>query len=411
MIAPTIPDNEEQRQIAVERYEILDTLPEACFDDITTLVAQFSDAPISLITMLDHDRNYLKSHHGVPFSESPRNISFCGHTINSPDEIMIVEDARLDERFHDNPLVSEFKAIFYAGVPLCTPDGFKLGTLCLYDHRPRTLSTHTVSMLLKMAKQVEQILDLRLKNTLLLATKNQLENHNDALAEFARAISHDIKSPLSSLLYLTDTLIEDSDAIEKDDLTRSLKRIKSSATSLTHYADDLLTFYLSSDTTQGKVQFTQIKEVFREVQLLLGSSAETHLSFSTDCETAAINKASINQILLNLVSNAIKYSDKESVEIQVNCKLDEQSLCFTVSDNGMGIALEKLDSIFDLFNTTGNIDRDGRIGTGIGLSTVKQAINGLGGDIWVTSKLGIGTTFTFTIPVQTTQSKGFKKAA
>lgn len=133
MIEPTFPKNEQERQLAVERYEILDTLPETCFDDITALICDISGAPISLITMLDRDRNYLKSHHGVPFTESPRNISFCGHAINSGDEIMIVEDARLDERFHDNPLVSEFNAIFYAGVPLQTPDGYKLGTLCIYD--------------------------------------------------------------------------------------------------------------------------------------------------------------------------------------------------------------------------------------------------------------------------------------
>jgi len=91
MIEPEFPENEQQRQLAVERYDILDTMPEASFDNITSLMSQISGAPISLITMLDNDRNYLKSHHGVPFSESPRDISFCGHAINAPEGIMIVE--------------------------------------------------------------------------------------------------------------------------------------------------------------------------------------------------------------------------------------------------------------------------------------------------------------------------------
>jgi len=411
MIEPKFPDNETERQLAVERYEILDTLPEGCFDDITALVAEVSKAPISLITLLDHDRNYLKSHHGVPFSESPRNISFCGHAINSTDEIMIVEDARLDERFSDNPLVTDFNAIFYAGVPLCSPDGYKLGTLCIFDHQPRKLSARTTSLLLKMAKQIEQLLDLRLKNSLLLSTKNQLENHNEELAEFARAISHDIKSPLSSLLYLTDALIENSASTKQSDLSHSLRRIKSSATSLAEYADDLLEYYLSSEMNHGDVQQTDMNDLFRDVQLLCGSSAETVIGFSTDLDILPINKAGITQILLNLITNSTKYTDKEKTEIQVACTTDEKSICFTVTDNGIGIPLDKLDDIFELFQTTGDIDKNGNIGTGIGLTTVKRVISSMGGDIWVTSKIGKGSTFTFTLPKVADQWDDTRKAA
>ena len=411
MIEPKFPENEHQRQRAVERYEILDTLPEACFDDITALISDISDAPISLITLLDHDRNYLKSHYGVPFSESPRNISFCGHAINSEDEIMIVEDARLDKRFCDNPLVSEFRAIFYAGVPLQTPDGYKLGTLCIYDHKPRKLGEKTISILLKMARQIEQLLDLRIKNSLLLSTKNQLENHNEELSEFARAISHDIKSPLTSLLYLTDALIEDSEADDGSELSNSLNRIKKSATSLAEYADELLEYYLSGDANRDHTEQASISEIFHEVQLLSGSSAQTTMRFSTECESATINKASISQILLNLASNAKKYSDKEKTEIHIHCAQEGNNLCFSVTDNGMGIPLNKLDDIFELFQTTSNVDRDGHTGTGIGLNTVKRVVDSLGGNIWVTSTIGEGSRFTFTLPVATKQCELIKRAA
>jgi len=129
MIIPEFPQNEEERLKAVKQYNLLDTLPEEDFDNITNLVATLCDVPISLITLLDTDRNFLKSHHGVPFNESPREISFCGHAILSNKDIFIIEDARLDDRFHDNPLVKEFQAIFYAGVPLLNPKGHKLGCL------------------------------------------------------------------------------------------------------------------------------------------------------------------------------------------------------------------------------------------------------------------------------------------
>ena len=411
MIEPKFPENEEQRQLAVERYEILDTLPEACFDDITSLISDISGAPISLITMLDHDRNYLKSHHGVPFSESPRSISFCGHAINSADEIMIVEDARLDERFCDNPLVSEFKAIFYAGVPLQTPDGYKLGTLCLYDHEPRKLSEQTISILIKMARQIEQLLDLRIKNSLLLSTKNQLEYHNEELSEFARAISHDIKSPLTNLLYLTDALAEGSGLTDESELKHSLNKIRKSAQSLAEYADDLLSYYLAGDANRDQTETTDIEDIFREVRLLCGSSADIVMSFSTDCQSVTLNKVTISQILLNLVSNATKYSDKENTEIQVSCTQEGSNICFAVTDNGMGIPLDQLDDMFELFKTTGNVDRNGSTGTGIGLSTVKRVIDSMGGEIWVSSTVGEGSTFTFKLPIPSAKSETIKRAA
>ncbi len=111
MKLPEFPANEKKRQAAVDKYQLLDTLPEDQYDDITSLMSYICDAPISLITLLDKERNFLKSHHGVPFNESPREISFCGHAINSEDPITIIEDARVDNRFFDNPLVTDYNAI------------------------------------------------------------------------------------------------------------------------------------------------------------------------------------------------------------------------------------------------------------------------------------------------------------
>ena len=112
MKIPQIPNNEQKRLKTVKSYNLLDSLPESEYDDITNLVATICDTPIALISLLDKDRNFFKSHLGIPFSESPRDISFCGHAILEND-ILIINDARKDERFMDNPLVLEMKAIFY----------------------------------------------------------------------------------------------------------------------------------------------------------------------------------------------------------------------------------------------------------------------------------------------------------
>ena len=122
---------------AVRSYHLLDTLPEKDFDNITALTANICDVPISLVTLLDADRNFLKSHYGIPFNESPRDISFCGHAILEESNIFIIEDARKDNRFKDNPLVTEMNAIFYAGVRLVNSEGYPLGTLCVFDTKPK----------------------------------------------------------------------------------------------------------------------------------------------------------------------------------------------------------------------------------------------------------------------------------
>lgn len=100
MQSPKLPSNERLRLDKLSEYKLLDTLPEEEFDNITSLVATICDAPVSLITLLDKDRNFFKSHHGIPFRESPRDISFCGHAILGNDPIFIINDARLDERFY-----------------------------------------------------------------------------------------------------------------------------------------------------------------------------------------------------------------------------------------------------------------------------------------------------------------------
>ncbi|WP_313791375.1 GAF domain-containing protein [Lacinutrix neustonica] len=93
-----------------------------------------------MVTLLDVDKNFLKSHYGVPFNDSPRDISFCGHAILTDDDIFIVEDSRKDKRFSDNPLVKDHNAIFYAGAPLVNAEGYKLGTLCVFDTKPRQIT-------------------------------------------------------------------------------------------------------------------------------------------------------------------------------------------------------------------------------------------------------------------------------
>ena len=160
-----IPDtpNETMRLAALKQLGILDTAREQDFDNITLLATQITGAPMATISLLDENRQWFKSKQGLAISEMPRDISFCTYTIRQPG-IMIVPDALQDDRFKDNPVVTGEPFIrFYAGVPIRTEDGFVLGTLCIIDLVPRTLTTQQVFALEVLARQVETLFELRTK--------------------------------------------------------------------------------------------------------------------------------------------------------------------------------------------------------------------------------------------------------
>lgn len=141
MILAPIPENESERVTALRRLLLLDTSPEERFDRIVGFAADQFDMPIVLISLVDSDRQWFKARIGMGVCETPRSTSFCGHAILS-DELLIVPDAKLDQRFFDNPMViGEPHIRFYAGAPLKLKDGQRIGTLCLIDTKPRTLDS------------------------------------------------------------------------------------------------------------------------------------------------------------------------------------------------------------------------------------------------------------------------------
>jgi|JFJP01.1.fsa_nt_gi PAS domain S-box-containing protein len=161
MQKPETPVNESDRQDALDRYQILDTLPEPIYDDLTKLAADICGTPIALISLIDRDRQWFKSRVGLDATETPREISFCGHAVFD-NAFLNVPDATKDPRFADNPLVTNDPSIrFYAGVPLTTADQYTLGTLCVIDRQPRELTPQQISQLQALGRLVISQLELR----------------------------------------------------------------------------------------------------------------------------------------------------------------------------------------------------------------------------------------------------------
>ena len=179
----TVQGAEAGRLAALRRYRILDTEPERGFDDLALLASHICGTPMALITLVDEHRQWFKARVGVPVSETSRAISFCAHAIQQRD-LFVVPDAREDARFRDNPQVTGDPHIrFYAGAPLVTPDGHALGTLCVVDRTPRTLTPEQLQALEALRRQVEAQLELRLN---LIDLERALTQRDAAEAEQAK---------------------------------------------------------------------------------------------------------------------------------------------------------------------------------------------------------------------------------
>ncbi|MGA0198518.1 MAG: histidine kinase dimerization/phosphoacceptor domain -containing protein [Prochlorotrichaceae cyanobacterium] len=243
MQKPPLPDNEADRLRALERYNILDTLPEQDFDDLTRLAATICDVPIALISLVDQHRQWFKSSVGLQLESTPRDVSFCGHVV-ALENFLLVPDVTKDDRFADNPLVLQDPKIrFYAGAPLMTPDGYSLGTLCVIDQQPRNLSDRQIQALQALSRQVISQLELR---------RSLLER-----AVLLNELHHRVKNNLLMVAGLLDLQMgQITDPLAQQEFEDSQKRIQSIA--LVHeilYTSNSLTTVDLADYFSSLIQF------------------------------------------------------------------------------------------------------------------------------------------------------------
>lgn len=169
MQASPLPPNEAERLQSLKEHQLLDTLPEETYDSITKIASEICGTPVALLTLLDEHRQWFKSKVGIDISETPREQAFCAYTILNPDDVLVVEDARYDERFCNNPLtLTDPPVVFYAGVPVKDSKGNAFGSLCVIDNRPRELSQQKLESLKALAKLVSCYFELSM-------TKNKFE--------------------------------------------------------------------------------------------------------------------------------------------------------------------------------------------------------------------------------------------
>lgn len=394
---PTKSSCEKKRIQAIGEYHLLDTLPERDFDNITSLAAKVCNVPISVISIIDADRIFLKSHYGLNYNQTKRDGFFCDHTMNQGHEMLIVEDARLDHRFKDHPKVIQDNLIFYAGVPLINPYGFVLGTLCVFDTVPRKLTKQQKEILYSLAYQVIRLFKVRKYNRSMMHYQEELKKQNQKLKDFAGIVSHDMKMPLANMILTSDIIRSKYGKMLDEQAHQYLENLKQSSLNLSEYVNGLLEHYQSENTAAKEISEFNSLDLFEDVIELLNIQDKCEINLPEEKIELKANFTAMEQIFLNLMGNSLKYNDKEKTIIDIDCKEDEDYYTFRISDNGQGIPKDELKDIFKLFKTTSNRDKQGNSGSGIGLSTVQKLIKKLGGEIFIFSEVGKGTAFKFTI--------------
>jgi signal transduction histidine kinase len=395
-----IPKNEKERLQALYDYDILDTISEMEYDCITKIASQICNVPASLITFLDRDRQWFKSHLGVDISETPRALSFCNYTIIDPDNVLVVPDMRVDDRFSQNPLVTgEPNAVFYAGAPLVTPDGYVLGSICVLDGKANNLNDEQRYALKGLAQQIIARLELQKKVKELNLAQKKLKKINKSLKNFAHIVSHDMKTPLANISLVARSYKIRYEEHFDADANGYLDLINNSATELLTFIDEILAQSEAIGEDQACSNLVDSREVINKAIDLIAPPADIEIMLTGDFPKVLINKTSLQQVFLNLITNAIKYNDKEKGIISIRCRSDKAFYHFHVSDNGSGIEKQHLRQIFKDKRTLDKTDRFGNKGTGMGLAEVKNIIEATGGKIGVTSEINTGSDFKISIPI------------
>lgn len=386
---------EEKRIDALYSFEILDSIPEIEFDNITFLASTLCNTAISTITLVDKYRQWYKSKVGIKHNESPRESSFCSLAIEKSNKTIVIERLMEDEDFRKVGLLNGLtNSGFYAGVPIKDKSsGYIIGTLCVIDYENKTLTKAQINSLEILAEQTSKLLELRKRFKSVSKINENLNLRYTELEQFASVVSHDIKSPINNIISLINIIKDDTDSKISEESYELINHIEEASMQLKYYIDGLLNYYKADNVNLNEKELLSVEKIIEETKLMLNLDSNIHISYTTDYEFINSNKYGLIQILLNFLSNGIKYNDKKTIELSLNFTEDSEFYGITITDNGIGINSKDFATIYDSFKILNIKDRFGKYGTGIGLSTVRKIVSRLNGKIEIQSTLNEGSSF------------------
>jgi len=387
--------NDTARLEALARYQILDTPPEEQFDDITQLCADSLNVPIALVSLVDRDRQWFKARVGVDVDEVRRSIAICDHTIRQRGAF-VIEDAAADARFADNPLVhSGPRFRFYAGMPIRSSDGHALGTLCAIDREPRRLSAAELSMLERLARQVEVELELRRSDRALRAVLADERSRQRNKATLAAMVVHDLRSPLTGIALSAVAGLELSPASAPDYLRFISEAASRAQEMLTNALDLCLSEYddlqvCAVDTTCAAL----LDEAARQV---MPQALDRNVALAVDAEDIALSADAdlLRRALVNVLENAIRVAPPGT---RVSCTArtsDTGGAILAVADQGPGISDADKARVLAPLQRGPSENQGSR---GLGLTFCATAAKAHGGSLRIEDNAPTGTRVVLELP-------------
>lgn len=380
------PEEEARRLAAVRRYDILDTPPDGSFDRVTAIAARLFGVPISIISLVDHDRIWFKSHHGLEVEQIGRDPGLCASAILQ-DDAWVLTDARRDVRALANPLVAgEFGLRFYVGIPLRTTDGYNLGTLCVIDREPRTVSDAQIAHLKDLASVVMDQMELRLSARRAVGELSQAITEKDAALRraelMAKEIDHRVMNSLqliSGMLGIQSRALGESEAAEQ--LALAASRVTAIARVHRH-------IYLRQDAEHADCG-VYLRRLCGDLSGMLHSSNRGDIIVEAiDVEVPTKRIVPLGLIASELVTNAAKHG---SGRIRVTLeRTGGDGYALSVSDEGAGLPA----------------NYDPASGSGLGMKVISTLVRQLGGELVMGGNGSAGgTRFTVLFPDEESSPK------
>jgi signal transduction histidine kinase/ActR/RegA family two-component response regulator len=408
-----VASDEPERLAALAATGLLDSDSESSYDDIVLLASRICGTPIALVTLVDRDRQWFKARVGLERKETPRSLAFCNYPV-AEKRTWIVRDAIADPRFQSNALVTGEPHIrFYAGAPLMTAQGHALGSLCVIDTAPRDLSAEQVQSLEALARQVVREIQMREHLRELRKAKEQAQEASASKSQFLANMSHEIRTPMTAILGYAD-LLEDAH-LPQTQRESFLQTIRHNGRHLLKLINDILDL---SKIEANKVVLEEVpcspRQLVTECAASFYAAAEQKgIVFSIEFlseipEVIQADPTRLRQILLNLLSNALKFTQSGSIRLSVRQEHTAagKRLAFEIVDTGIGLTPEQLERLFQPFTQADSTTTRKFGGTGLGLVISRRLAQAMGGDIDVrsTGRCGEGTTAAFRMPIHLAES-------
>ncbi len=412
------------RLAALQRLCLLDTPVDPSFDRLTRLASRMIKAPVSLVTLVDRDRQFFKSQIGLPepwatMRETPLSHSFCQHVVDT-NKPLIINDSRIHPLVSNNLAITDLNVIAYAGMPLVTSDGYAIGSLCVIDHEPRVWTSEEIEILDDLAESVMTEIQLResyderhrIEQKLYETSQTQLKEMETLYkrvsdlermkTEMIRVAAHDLRNPLGLVMGYSELMLEETEVMAEHHV-EFVQSILRSGQKMLKLINDILSLERVTSAQNNQYQplvFTDLAREVYDTNLDAARSANLHYTFESEDLPLTVlgDVVQLREALENLISNAIKYTPAGGT-VTVRVRRQSEHILFQVEDSGYGIPEADQTRLFQAFYRV-HTDETYRIaGTGLGLHLVKNIIDRHAGEVVFKSVYQKGSMFGFFLPI------------